>query len=54
MKNTLHIIKVTATATADNPNFEGVRTYCKDQYLISDKALVLDAIDSYLVTEYGT
>lgn len=53
---TRYIIKVTATANADNPNFaEEVKTYYygRGQYLISDKEVVLDALDIYLVTEYG-
>lgn len=56
MKNTRYIIKVTATATSDNPNFAGeVHTYYygKDQYLIGDKTSTLEALDKYLVTEYG-
>ena len=56
MKNTRYIIKVTATATSDNPNFaEEVRTYYfgKGQSLISDKAEPVDALSKYLMTEYG-
>lgn len=56
MKNTRYIIKVTATATADNPNFAAeVRTYYfgKGQVMISDKVEHMDALDRYLMTEYG-
>lgn len=51
-----YILKVTATGTYGNPNFAGeVHTYYygKDQHLISNKAEQLDALDEYLVTEYG-
>lgn len=53
MKNTRYIIKVTATATSDNPNFAGeVKTYYfgKGQFLISDKAEPMDALSKYLLT----
>ena len=56
MRNTRYIIKVTAIAKDDNPNFAGEeRTYYygKAQYLISDKKVIFDALDKYLVTEYG-
>lgn len=56
MKNTRYIIKVTATATSDNPNFAGeVKTYYfgKGQFLISDKAEPMDALSKYLLTDYG-
>lgn len=56
MKNTRYIIKVTATATLDNPNFAGeTKTYYygKGQSLISDKAELVDALSKYLLTEYG-
>lgn len=56
MKNTRYIIKVTATATSDNPNFAGeVHTYYfgKGQSLISDKVELVDALSKYLPTEYG-
>lgn len=57
MKNNLYIIKVTATATSDNPNFAGeVRTYYfgKGQFLISNKTEPMDdALSKYLMTEYG-
>lgn len=53
MKNTRYIIKVTATATSDNPSFAGdVQTYYygKDQFIISYRA---EPVSEYLVTEYG-
>lgn len=56
MKNTRYIIKVTATATSDNPNFAGdVQTYYygKDQFMISYMEEPVNALSKYLVTEYG-
>lgn len=57
MKNTRYIIKVTAIATSDNPNFAGeVHTcyYGKGQSLIKDHAELLDELwFKYRVEEYG-
>ena len=58
MKNTRDIIKVTATATCDNPNFAGeVHTYYygKNQSRISESEIVepLTALFKYFLTEYG-
>ena len=56
MKNTRYIIKVTATATSDNPSFAGeVKTYYygKDQFMISYRVEPVNALSEYLVTEYG-
>lgn len=56
MKNMRYIIKVTATATSDNPNFaREVHTYYygKNQFLISDRAEPVNALSKYLVTKYG-
>ena len=56
MKNTRYIIKVTATATSDNPNFAGdVQTYYygKGQFMISYREEPVNALSKYLVTEYG-
>lgn len=56
MKNMRYIIKVTATATSDNPNFAGdVQTYYygKDQFMISYREEPVNALSKYLVTEYG-
>ena len=56
MKNTRYIIKVTATATSENPNFAGdVQTYYfgKDQFMISYRVEPVNALSEYLVTEYG-
>ena len=55
MKNIRYIIKVTATATSDNPNFAGdVQTYYygKGQFIISYREEPVNAL-KYLVTEYG-
>ena len=53
-----YIIKVTATATSDNPNFAGeVHTYYygKNQSRISENEIVepLTALSKYFLTEYG-
>lgn len=56
MKNIRYIIKVTVTATSDNPNFAGdVQTYYygKDQFMISYREEPVNALYKYLVTEYG-
>lgn len=56
MKNIRYIIKVTVTATSDNPNFAGdVQTYYygKDQFMISYREEPVNALSKYLVTEYG-
>lgn len=56
MKNIRYIIKVTATATSDNPNFAGdVQTYYygKGQFMISYREEPVNALSKYLVTEYG-
>ena len=56
MKNMRYIIKVTATATSDNPNFAGdVQTYYygKGQFMISYREEPVNALSKYLVTEYG-
>lgn len=56
MKNMRYIIKVTATATSDNPSFaREVQTYYygKDQFMISDRAEPVNALSKYLMTEYG-
>lgn len=56
MKNTRYIIKVTATATSDNPNFAGeMKTYYfgKGQFPISDRAEPIDALSKCFITEYG-
>lgn len=56
MKNIRYIIKVTATATSDNPNFAGdVQTYYygKGQFMISYIEEPVNALSKYLVTEYG-
>lgn len=56
MKNIRYIIKVTVTATSDNPNFVGdVQTYYygKDQFMISYREEPVNALYKYLVTEYG-
>lgn len=56
MKNIRYIIKVTATATSDNPNFaREVRTYYygKNQFLISNSEEPLDALSKYFLAEYG-
>lgn len=56
MKNIRYIIKVTATATSDNPNFVGdVQTYYygKGQFMISYREEPVNALSKYLVTEYG-
>lgn len=56
MKNIRYIIKVTATATSDNPNFAGdVQTYYygKGQFMISYREEPVNALYKYLVTEYG-
>ena len=58
MKNMRYIIKVTATATSDNPNFAGeVHTYYygKNQSRISESEMVepMTALSKYFLTEYG-
>ena len=56
MQNIRYIIKVTATATSDNPNFAGdVQTYYygKGQFMISYREEPVNALSKYLVTEYG-
>lgn len=56
MKNTRYAVKVTSTATSENPNFAGeVRTYYygRGQFHISDKAEPVDALSKYLMAEYG-
>lgn len=56
MKNIRYIIKVTATATSDNPDFaREVRTYYygKNQFLISNREEPLDALSKYFLAEYG-
>lgn len=56
MKNIRYIIKVTVTATSDNPNFAGdVQTYYygKDQFMISYREEPVNALSKYFVTEYG-
>ena len=56
MKNIRYIIKVTATATSDNPNFAGdVKTYYygKNQFLIINSEEPLDALSKYFLAEYG-
>lgn len=56
MKNIRYIIKVTAIATSDNPNFAGdVQTYYygKGQFMISYREEPVNALSKYLVTEYG-
>lgn len=56
MKNIRYIIKVTATATSDNPNFAGdVQTYYygKAQFMISYREEPVNALSKYFVTEYG-
>ena len=56
MKNMRYIIKVTATATSDNPIFAGeVQTYYygKNQFLILNSEEPLDALSKYFLAEYG-
>ena len=51
-----YIIKVTATATSDNPIFAGeVQTYYygKNQFLILNSEEPLDALSKYFLAEYG-